>query len=77
LGDVLFLLAITTAGHPVFFMLLFISGTLFTLIISLLLVDLKKKNIPYAGFFALFLIGIIGTSVIHPPFYYELITFSY
>lgn len=77
LGDLLFLVALVTIGHPVFFMMLFISGTLFSLLLSITFIDLTKKNIPYAGFFSLFLIGVILTSKIYPPFYYELISFSY
>lgn len=77
LGDLLFLVALVTIGHPVFFMMLFIAGTLFSLLLSVTFIDLTKKNIPYAGFFSLFLIGVILISKIYPPLYYELITFSY
>ena len=67
LGDILFLIAITPVAEPYLFMLLFISGTLFTLIITLIRMTVKpQRNIPFAGYFAVFLIGFISLDYIYP-----------
>jgi hypothetical protein len=60
LGDILFLTAITPIAEPYVFMLLFISGTVCSLLITLIRMALKpQRNIPYAGYFSVFLIGYI------------------
>lgn len=67
LGDILFLIAITPVSEPYLFMLIFISGTLFTLLITLLRIAVKpQRNIPFAGYFSIFLIGFISLDYIYP-----------
>jgi hypothetical protein len=60
LGDILFLIAITPVSESYLFMLLFISGTICTLIITFIRMAIKpQRNIPFAGYFSFFLIGFI------------------
>lgn len=67
LGDILFLVAITPVAEPYLFMLLFISGTLFTLLVTLIRMAIKPQpNIPFAGYFSIFLIGFISLDYIYP-----------
>lgn len=59
-GDILFLLAIIPVADNFEFMLLVISGTLFTLILTLVISRFRQiGTVPYAGFFALFLLAYI------------------
>ena len=57
LGDLVFFLAITPLFHLKVFMLFFIFGLLFSLLIHMVFVFFKqKKTIPLAGYFSLFFI---------------------
>lgn len=69
-GDILFLVAITPSSNFRNFMFLFISGTIFSLILTLL-IRLFKANfyiIPYAGMFAIFMISYLLYNFYNPLF---------
>ena len=75
-GDILFLFAITPSEDNRSFMFLFIGGTLFSLLLTLILrvATVKLDTIPYAGMFSIFLIGHLVYSFFNPQFsYYKLI----
>lgn len=75
-GDILFLLAITPVEDNRSFMFLFISGTLFSLLLTLLLrmTTIKIETIPYAGMFSIFLMAHLIYSYFNPQFsYYKLL----
>ena len=69
-GDILFLIAITPSSNFRNFMFLFIIGTVFSLILTLL-IRLFKANfeiIPYAGMFAIFMISYLLYNFYNPLF---------
>ena len=75
-GDILFLLAITPAEDNRSFMFLFICGTVFSLLLTLLLrmTTIKIDTIPYAGMFSVFLMAHLIYSYFNPQFsYYKLL----
>jgi hypothetical protein len=75
-GDILFLLAITPTEDNKSFMFLFISGTLFSLVLTLVLrmTSVKIDTIPYAGMFSIFLMAHLIYSYFNPQFsYYKLL----
>ncbi|WP_420851581.1 prepilin peptidase [Psychroserpens algicola] len=60
LGDVLFFLALTPLFNIKSYILFFIAGMVFSLILHVITKTFKKqKTVPLAGYLALFLIGIV------------------
>ncbi len=61
LGDVLFLLAILPLFNTYNYLFYFTTGTCFVLFVHLLLMLFKKtgKEIPFAGYMALYLVGML------------------
>ncbi|MEX1193174.1 MAG: hypothetical protein WED10_00035 [Brumimicrobium sp.] len=76
LGDILFLVAITPSENTKNFMFLFISGTIFSLLMTLLLrlMSTKFEIIPYAGMFSIFMMLFLVYTYFNPQFsFYKLI----
>ncbi len=60
LGDILFFVAITPLFNLKSYILFFIVGMLFSLVIHIIVNAFKKqKTVPLAGYLALFLIGTV------------------